>query len=200
MRRIIASLGLSLDGMIEGPNQEIDWLEMDPELDFMDFLALVDTVIYGRKSYVLYGPHAHNSWDPSEGDPSLPADLLPDEMSLAIQKMKQVVISSSITTAEEQSLYHPATWLNGNDDQLLQAIHELKQQPGKDIWFYGGAVLYNWMAKHDLIDEYHLGIAPIILGPGHNLFAGLERRYPLTLKSCKHTSKGYLMLVYERNR
>lgn len=51
-RRVILDLAITLDGYIEGENGEIDWCIMDNEMGFIDFLNQIDTIFYGRKSYV----------------------------------------------------------------------------------------------------------------------------------------------------
>lgn len=52
MRKIIAALVVSLDGFIEGPNGELDWIETWE--DAFDLLAQIDTCILGRRMYPGY--------------------------------------------------------------------------------------------------------------------------------------------------
>jgi dihydrofolate reductase len=54
-RRIILDLAVTLDGFIEGKNGEVDWCIMDSEMGFINFLKQIDTILYGRKSYDLWG-------------------------------------------------------------------------------------------------------------------------------------------------
>ena len=54
-RRVISDLAVTLDGFIEGKNGEVDWCIMDAEMGFTDFLSQIDTILYGRKSYELWG-------------------------------------------------------------------------------------------------------------------------------------------------
>lgn len=55
MRKVILSMMASLDGYIEGPQNDINWHVWDQEMDeyMMGFFSTVDTFIYGRKSYEL---------------------------------------------------------------------------------------------------------------------------------------------------
>jgi dihydrofolate reductase len=39
---------------------------------------------------------------------------------------------------------------------LIEAAHQLKQKPGKDILVYGGAALVSSLIEHGLIEELHL--------------------------------------------
>ena len=59
MRKVILNLAVTLDGFIEGPNGEIDWLVRDEKTDFADILADIlkdiDVIFYGRVSYEKWG-------------------------------------------------------------------------------------------------------------------------------------------------
>ncbi len=55
MRRVCYSVAMSLDGYIVGPNGEIDWIVVDPEIDFGVLFKDFDTVLMGRKSYEAAG-------------------------------------------------------------------------------------------------------------------------------------------------
>jgi dihydrofolate reductase len=57
MRKIIASLAMSVDGFIEGPNGEMDWVMEEDEETWkymFEMLSHVDTFILGRKMYPVY--------------------------------------------------------------------------------------------------------------------------------------------------
>src|SRR6478609_4607746 len=54
-RKIILDLAGTLDGFIEGKKGEVDWCIMDSEMGFINFLNQIDTILYGRKSYDLWG-------------------------------------------------------------------------------------------------------------------------------------------------
>ena len=56
-RKIILDLAVTLDGFIEGKNGEVDWCIMDSEMGFTNFLNQIDTILYGRKSYDLWGQY-----------------------------------------------------------------------------------------------------------------------------------------------
>ncbi|WP_417236968.1 dihydrofolate reductase family protein [Bizionia paragorgiae] len=55
MRNVVLDLAVTLDGYIEGPNGEIDWCIMEDDMDFNGFLDTIDTILYGRISYDLWG-------------------------------------------------------------------------------------------------------------------------------------------------
>ena len=66
--KIILDLAITLDGYIEGPNGEVDWCIRDEEMNFNHFLDQIDTIIYGRKSYDLWGEFMPNLKDDQFGD------------------------------------------------------------------------------------------------------------------------------------
>ncbi|MCM1989097.1 dihydrofolate reductase family protein [Oceanirhabdus seepicola] len=51
-------------------------------------------------------------------------------------------------------------------------IQNLQKEEGKDIWLFGGGGLTDCFIKADIVDEYIIGIIPIILGNGRPLFLG----------------------------
>ena len=51
MRKILASFAVSLDGYIEGPNGEYDWIFMDQDYGISGFMKRIDTFLIGRKTY-----------------------------------------------------------------------------------------------------------------------------------------------------
>ena len=55
MRKVILDLAVTLDGVIEGANGEIDWCIMDDDMDFDGFLSTIDAIFYGRISYDAWG-------------------------------------------------------------------------------------------------------------------------------------------------
>jgi dihydrofolate reductase len=55
MRKVILSLAVSLDGMIEGPNGEYDWCPPPSKKEMNEFLDRVDAIFLGRKSFELVG-------------------------------------------------------------------------------------------------------------------------------------------------
>ena len=51
MRKLVAGFAVSLDGYMEGPAGEYDWIVSDPSVDFAAQIAAYDTFLYGRKTY-----------------------------------------------------------------------------------------------------------------------------------------------------
>ena len=58
MSRIRYQVAVSLDGFIAGPNDEYDWIPMDPDIDFGALYAEFDTFVMGRKTFEVTGGHS----------------------------------------------------------------------------------------------------------------------------------------------
>lgn len=174
-RKVILDLAVTLDGFIEGKNGETDWCIMDAEMEFNDFLNQIDTILYGRKSYDLWG-----QYQPKNQEESELWDL--------IHAKKKYVFSTTKNEIEQGVIL-----INEN---ISEVISELKAQPGKDIWLYGGAGLISTFIDQGLVDEFRLSIHPIALGEGKPLFEDLTQRLPLQLMDTNVFSSGVVQLIY----
>ena len=179
MRKIVLNLAISLDGYIEGPNGEYDWCIMDDDMGFDSFFSSYDFAFYGRKSYELFGHQ-------------MPETFTSEEERNAYQQMaamKKYVFSDTLEN------------VGANDElvrshQLISKVNELKNQEGKNIWLFGGSSLVTTFVNNNLVDEYVLGLHPIVLGAGKPLFIDIKQRVPLKLVSSVPTKSGVVMLTY----
>jgi dihydrofolate reductase len=80
---------------------------------------------------------------------------------------------------------------------FVTSVNHIKQQPGKNIWLYGGASLTTDFINHQLLDEMWLGLVPIILGDGKPLFQNIKERKYFEAESAA-VSKGYFSLRLKR--
>lgn len=177
-RKIVLDLAVTLDGFIEGPNGEVDWCIMDPDMGFTDFLNSIDTILYGRKSYELWGQY-------------IPESGISDaekEIWELIHSKKKYVFSK---TADRE--YPGANVISCN---LVEEVKKIKNEQGKDIWLYGGASLITTFVNLGLVDEYRLSIHPVILGQGKPLFIDIKQRIGLKLVNSRKFSSGVVQLCY----
>jgi dihydrofolate reductase len=177
-RRIILDLAVTLDGLIEGPNGEIDWCIMESEMGFIDFLNDIDTILYGRKSYDLWGEYAPKAED-SDTD---------KEMWNLIQSKEKYVFSRTQKGTDNKVKYI--------NDHIIEVVNKLKNIPGKDIWLYGGASLITTFINVGLVDEFRLSIHPVILSEGKPLFIDIKQRLNLKLVNTNRYSSGVVQLIY----
>lgn len=179
-RRILLDLAVTLDGFIEGKNGEIDWCIMDEEMKFMDFLNRIDTILYGRKSYDLWGQFTP---DDIEGNDK--------ELWDAVHQKDKVVFSKT-----QQQTGSGVTFINEN---ISEEVLNLKKKPGKDIWLYGGSSLITSFMNLGLVDEIRLSVHPVILGEGKPLFIDINQRVNLELVESRAYSSGVMQLIYHRS-
>jgi dihydrofolate reductase len=181
MRKIVLDLAVSLDGFIEGPNGEIDWCIMDDDMNFEEFLHSIDTLFYGRVSYELWG----NFQPPSNASSAEKA------LWEAVHSKSKYVFSSSPPTSPK------VPFMSGD---IAPQVHALLQQPGKNIWLFGGAGLISTFIDLQLIDSYRISVHPIALGAGKPLFEAL--RYPLHLEliEVNRFRSGVVQLIYHKKK
>ena len=81
-------------------------------------------------------------------------------------------------------------------DELLI---ELKQKARKNIWLFGGAKVVKQFIELDAVDEFIIGIAPVILGTGIPLFLFTKEERELQLVETKEMDQ-IVILHYRRKR
>ncbi len=188
MRKIISLIHLSLDGFSAGPNDELDWISYDSDLEKYahSMHDLTDTVIWGRRTYQGMADY----WLTVPGNPaSTPAEL---EHARWLDNATKIVVSRTLDRIE---------WNNAQNtvlikDNIAEQINKIKQQPGKDIWFLGSTALAQTFMQLDLIDEYRINVNPTVLGEGKPLFANMNRKIPLKLLESKTFNSGVVALRY----
>jgi dihydrofolate reductase len=173
MRKVILQLAVSLDGFIEGPNGEYDWCFTDQDYGMTSFLQRVDSVFYGRKSYELAVATGY------AGAEAAGPGILPLREYVFSTRLREVGPGATLVTGD-----------------LDTAVRRIKQEPGKDIWLWGGASLTASLLALGLIDELHLAVHPLLLGGGTPLFPALATRQALTLLDTRTYSSGLVSLAY----
>jgi len=109
-----------------------------------------------------------------------------------MNNLPKYVVSTTLQTVE---------WNNSHliKQNIAEEISRLKQQAGQDILVAGSATLVNTLIKHDLVDEYHLLIYPIVVGGGKRLFQEGSKT-PLKLIEAKSFSSGVVAHIYQPDR
>jgi len=192
-RKIIAALEVSVDGFIEGPNGEMDWVMTEDEetwRDLFEMLAYVDTFILGRKMY----PGYEQYWrailaNPERTSPFTGRVASKGEIDYAhfADKTPHFVLSKTLDQVD---------WKNTRVVRDMEDIRKMKQQPGKDMYAVGGATLVSSLMNLGLIDELRLMINPLILGGGKALFKDVKERHSLKLIRVKPLKSGKVSLTY----
>jgi dihydrofolate reductase len=181
-RRIILDLAVTLDGFIEGKNGEVDWCIMDSDMGFIDFLHQIDTILYGRKSYELWGNYT----------PETEVTEIEKELWEAVHSKQKYVFSRTQKGTDDKAIFI--------NDQILEEVNKLKNKHGKDIWLYGGSSLITSFIKLGLVDEFRLSVHPVVLGEGKPLFMDIQERLNLKLVNTRSFSSGVVQLIYHLNK
>lgn len=176
-RKVVLDLAVSLDGFIEGSNGETDWCLMEDDMNFTRFLGSIDTILYGRKSYDLWGKYL----------PGSEASDMEKEMWEMVHSKKKYVFSKTLSKLENEVII---------SDNIAENVNKLKQELGKDIWLYGGASLITTFINLGLVDEYRLSVHPVVLGAGKPLFTDIKQRQELKLVDTNICSCGVVQLCY----
>jgi dihydrofolate reductase len=179
MRKIVASELVSLDGVMESPEEWAFSYSNDEIAEAnASGMAEADAMLLGRVTYqefAAYWPYQNSAEQPF-------TDYL--------NNTPKYVVS---TTLEE-----PLEWQNSTliKDNVAEEIARLKQQPGKDIGIVGSGTLVRSLLNNGLLDELGLMVHPIILGRGKRLFEEGGDQKALELVDSKTFGTGVLYLTY----
>ncbi|MCW2864277.1 MAG: hypothetical protein JWP48_5985 [Actinoallomurus sp.] len=178
MRKIVNSTYISLDGVIENPQ---NWPSLGVEDDSgaiqTKLLLSCDAVLMGRRTYDGFAP----AWAARSGDP----------YSDHINAMTKYVVSSTL---------RDPGWNNTTviGDDPVAEITRLKERPGKDIVQYGFGRLSYTMLEHGLLDEIRLWVHPFFVRAGRPADLLFEEGTParLELVGARPLASGIVILSY----
>ena len=194
MRKLTVHMTITVDGFIAKPDGTL-W-EAFPWPDEMqqftnDVFSRVDTAVYGRLTYEAIVP-----WWTDLATGNYPPDVRITEREVEfaniLQGIRKVVVSRTIEDVGADALV-----IRGD---VVPAVAELKEGPGRDIVLHGGSGLIVGLAEAALIDEYMLFVSPAAIGAGKPLFTGLRRELPLRLLETRAFNSAFTLLRYEPAR
>jgi dihydrofolate reductase len=182
LAKLIYLVIMSLDGYVEDERGSFDWAAPDEEVHaFVNDLARpVGTYLYGRRMYevMVYWETAHTL----AGQPRIALDF-----AEVWQAADKIAYSSTLETASSAR-----TRIERDFD--AEAVRRMKTQAGGDI-AVGGPDLAAQAIKAGLVDEWHLFVAPVVVGGGKQaLPAGV--RLGLELLGERRFGSGMVYLHY----
>jgi dihydrofolate reductase len=194
MRKVIANLNMTLDGVIQAPGR--------PDEDtrggfryggwgapyFDPIAAQVASegmqqggeLLFGRRTYEDF----YKAW----------ANRTDNMFSGFFDRAAKYVAS--------RTLKEPLPWQNSTllPGEAAQTVPALKQQPGKDLLILGSAALVRSLLRSGLIDQLDLSIHPLVLSSGRRLFDGDIPLTSFELVSSRPTSTGVIIATYRPKR
>jgi dihydrofolate reductase len=179
MRKIVAGLFITLDGVMESPDKwQFPYFNEELGQVVTSQMDATDAMLLGRKTYEEFA----SFW------PTAPAD---DPFTARMNNTPKYVVSTTLDTVEWQN----STLIKGN---VVEELTRLKQQPGKNIGMTGSATLVASLLREGLLDELHLFVFPVVLGSGKPLFATSGEKLPLTLVASETYDTGVVQLTYAK--
>ena len=160
----------SLDGFIAGPDDELDWLDVDGDVEdtFSPFFAEVGALLMGRRTFDVVSGF-EGPW-PYGDTPVLVATRRP--------------LDPSIATARPV------------EGDITELVAEARRVAGeRDVYLDGGELIRSALDA-GLVDELTVTMIPVVLGAGRPLFAGVGNRHDLELLRQREIGGGLVELVY----
>ncbi len=188
MRQIIAITQVSVDGVMQGPGGP----EEDPRNGFthggwaMPFgddtlhQAIDETIsgefdmLLGRRTYEIFARYWPNQRN---------------RIAKAFNKATKYVVTRSVDQLDWETSHRV-----GGD--VVDEIRRLKASNGPELHIWGSSELLQTLIGADLVDEYRMWVAPVVLGKGKRLFEDGVPPRGLSLVATRSTPKGVLLNTY----
>ena len=189
MGRLVVTEFVSIDGVFEDPGGAEEYehggwtFEYDRGDDGnqfkLDETMRADALLLGRRTYESFA----GAWPKREGD-----------FADKFNTMPKYVVSSTLEDPE----WNNTTVLKGD---VVDEATKLKEQIDGIVQTPGSLRLVQTLLEHDLVEELHLMVFPVILGTGRRLFGETTEKTDWRLTEAKPVGPdGVLVLIYERAR
>jgi dihydrofolate reductase len=173
MRKVVAGLAISLDGVVETPHK---WMNFTSEMaeEIAEGVAQADAILLGRRTYLDFAA----MWP-----------TLDSGMAGFMNNTPKYVFSSTMESAG---------WANSTlfPGDLAKEVARLKELPGKNIQIPGSPRVVRSLLRDGLLDELSMMISPIVLGSGARLFDDIGEELKLDLVESRALANGVISVTY----
>ncbi|GAA2097531.1 dihydrofolate reductase family protein [Actinomadura alba] len=193
MRKLMVTTFVSLDGVMQAPgggDEDRDggfehggWVV--PHID--QWILQLMTALTGRAGALLLGRKTYDVFAAT-----WPLAGVDDPIGARMNGLRKYVASRTLDTVSWQN----STLLTGD---VPEAVGRLKQGEGGEIQVHGSGNLVQTLVEHDLVDEFHVLVFPVLLGSGKRLFAEGTIPSGLKLVDTATSSTGVLVSTYARD-
>jgi dihydrofolate reductase len=191
MRKLVTSTFVTLDGVMQapgGPEEDesgtFEWggwsvNYWDGTLD-QAMTAVFERkpeLLLGRKTYDIFAAYWPNSTEPGADD---------------LNNAKKYVVSRTLDKVD----WNNSTLIKGD---VVAEIARLKEQDGPELQVHGSSNLIQTLLKHNLIDEMHVLIFPVVIGQGKRLFGEGTNPSGFKVVDSKTSGTGVVIATYQRS-
>jgi dihydrofolate reductase len=187
MRKIVLQEFVSIDGLVAGPNDSVDFIpaatQGDPSFgrEQVALMDRIDTLLLGRVTYGMFAGFWPNVTEGAE-----------KEFADKFNAVPKVVFSMTLKRAP---------WGKWNEGRIVRAsavdeVARLRQQSGKDMLISGSISIAQSLIAARMVDEYRLVVCPVVLGSGRPLFRDNAGSIPMKLLSARTLDRGAVSLIY----
>ena len=176
---------ITLDGFVEGPDGNMDWLLDGNDVwdEMFKDLESVDTYLVGRKMYPGYSGFWQSMLNDTTADPNLV------KYAKLAEKSQHIVFTKGDFKPD---------WKNTRvAHDLPGEVAKLKKQDGKDMVSWGGAGFASSLINLGLVDEYRLSLNPTLVTGGKSMFNSLQKIHRLQLIDSRPLKSGLVILRYK---
>jgi dihydrofolate reductase len=150
MGKIFAVSYVTLDGVFEEPSWSGPYFNEELQNWQAENLRQADMQLLGRRTYEGF----KEAWPKMEAETG--------DFGRKFNAMPKRVATTTLTEPEWN-----ATFITGD---VAEAVRALKDGP-ETIVVNGSGTLLNYLARHNLVDEYRVMIYPVVVGAGRKLWA-----------------------------
>jgi dihydrofolate reductase len=191
MRKIVATISLTLDGVMQAPGRRDEdtrggfehggWAPAYHDAVMMqamgEGMSQGADLLFGRRTYEDF----FCVWPKRTDNPFTP------------------VLNNALKYVASRNPKQPLPWQNSKllAGDAAETVARLKQQPGKDLVILGCGDLMQTLMRHGLVDVYVLLVHPLLLGQGRRLFNDEAQRTALRLVKSVTTTTGVVIATYQ---